>query len=263
VSKKDSAALRGKQKEIQAREGHFIQAAREILFEEGYQGVSISRVAEATRFSKGTVYQIFRSKEELVTALGIQCRAKLLETVRKAADFSGRPRERMVALGEAMAWYSKYCADDQRILKLIDAETILERVPVDQQESMKEYDVQMFLTLLGIVRDAISEGDLVLRDDSTPQSLSFAFWTMIDGCFAASMGGAPLQEAGISEPMREVVQSAHYLMDGYGWRPLHHEWDYEATARSVRALLSSESQGNVRMTAAGRRDWLRSVGSGA
>jgi len=254
--------MRGKQKEIQAREAHFIQVAREILLREGYQGVSVSRVAESTRFSKGTVYQLFRSKEELITALGIQCRAKLLETIQKAARFPGRPRERMAALGEAMAFYSKYCSDDQRILKLIDAETILDRVQNGQRDKMKQYDVQIFQTLLEIVQDAVAEGDLVLRGDCTVQGLGFAFWALMDGAFSANMGGAPLQEAGIPDPSAEVVRNGHYLMDGYGWRPLQHEWDYEATARRVRAFLLNGSLDDADMVAAGERSRLRSVGNG-
>ena len=173
--------MRGKEKEIQAREAHFIQVAREILLREGYQGVSIGHVAESTRFSKGTVYQLFSSKEELITALGIQCRAKLLETIQKAAGFPGRPRERMAALGEAMAFYSKYCDDDQRILKLIDAETILDKVQNGQRDKMKQYDVQIFQTLLEIVQDAVAGGDLVLRGDCTVQGLGFALWALMDG----------------------------------------------------------------------------------
>ena len=254
--------MRGKQKEIQAREAHFVQVAREILLRDGYQGVSIGRVAESTRFSKGTVYQLFSSKEELITALGIQCRAKLLETIQKAAGFPGRPRERMAALGEAMAFYSKYCSDDQRILKLIDAETILDKVQNGQRDKMKQYDVQIFQTLLEIVQDAVAGGDLVLCGDCTVQGLGFAFWALMDGAFSANMGGAPLQEAGIPDPSAEVVRNGHYLMDGYGWRPLQHEWDYEATARRVRAFLLDGRLDDVGITAANRRERLRSAGNG-
>ncbi len=255
--KKGRTAMRGKQKEIQAREAHFLQVAREILLSEGYQGVSIGRVAEATRFSKGTVYQRFGSKEELITALGMQCRAKLLETIQMAASFPGCPRERMAALGEAMLFYSKYHADDQRILKLIDAETILEKVPESQQEKMKAYDVQTFQTLLGIIEDAIAEGDLVLRDDSTAQGLCFAFWAMMDGSFSASMGGAPLEDAGIANPIAQVVVNGHYLMDGYGWRPLYRDWDYAATSRRMRALLMHGSAAGADPAAAAEHDRAR------
>lgn len=245
--------MTGKQKELRAREAHFKQVARELLLKDGYQGVTINRVAEVTGFSRGTVYQFFASKEELITALGIQCRTRLLESVRKAARLPGRSRERMVALGEMMAYVMKHDVDDHRILKIIDSEAILDKVPESQQAEMKQYDAQVFNTLLGIVKDAIADGDLVLRNGATPQSIAFAFWAMMDGCLAASMGGAPLKEAKICDPMTEVVRNGHYLMDGYGWRPLSSECDYEVTARRVRAMLAGEPVEQSKLAVAGER----------
>jgi len=243
----------GKQKELRARETHFKQVAREILLREGYQGLTINRVAEVTGFSRGTVYQFFGSKEELITALGIECRVRLLETVRKAARLPGRPREQMVAMGEMMAYYAKHDANDYRILKIIDSEAILDKVSKAQQEQMKEHDIQVFNTLFGIVKDAITAGDLVLHGGSTPQSLTFAFWAMVDGCLAAIMGSAPLNEAEIHDPMGEIVRNGHYLLDGYGWRPLSTECDYERTARRVRALLAGEPVEERKLAVAGER----------
>lgn len=233
--------MRGKQLEIQAREAHFLSVGREILLSEGYPGVSISRVAEATRFSKGTVYQRFGSKEELVAAIGMQCRAKFLEVVRAASAFVGRPRERMVALGEAIVYYTRHHADDQRILKIIDSETILRTAPQSQQDQMKAYDIEIFLITLGVIQEAVDKGDLVLPDDLAARGLCFTFWVMVDGCFSATMGGAPLDEVGLGEPTAIVMRNAHYLMDGYGWRPLYNEWDYEETARKVRELLQKDA----------------------
>jgi AcrR family transcriptional regulator len=187
------------------------------------------------------VYQIFASKEELITALGIECRSKLLETVRRAVGFPGRSRERMVALGEAMIFYSSYHADDQRILKLIDSETILERVPERQKEKMNSYDVQVFQMLVGVIQDAIAEGDLDLQGSSM-EGLALAFWAMIDGSFAANMGGAPLKEAGFDNSTVEIIRQAHYMMDGHGWRPLSRECDYGAVSQRVRAALLADAE---------------------
>lgn len=241
--------MRGKQKEIRAREAHFISVAREFLLREGYQGVSISRVAEETGFSKGTVYQSFATKESLIVALGMQCRGKLLKTLQKAVAFPGRTRERMVAIGEAMIFYSKYHQDDQRILKLIDSETILERVPEKQKEKMQAYDIQMFQTVMEVIDDAVSDGDLTLREDNSAQGLAFTLWAMIDGSFAAIIGGAPLTELGIDNPTADVVRNTHYMFDAYGWRPLSGEYDYEATALRVRTLLLSEATDNLNLVA--------------
>ena len=252
----------GKKKEIQAREAYFKEVARALLLREGYQGVTINRVAEETGFSKGTVYQRFGSKEELITAIGIDCRTELLATIQKAASYTGCPRERMVALGETLACYAKYQKDNQRILKIIDSEAVLEKVPESQQEKMKEYDLQVFLTVLGIIQDAIAAGELVLRNGSTPQGLCFAFWAMIDGSFDASMGGAPLREVGIEDPTAEVVRNCHYMMDGYGWRPLSSECDYDAVARRIRATLLEETPSDANLAAAegrNRPDFIRNA----
>lgn len=255
---------RGKQAEIQAREAQFVRVAREILLgPEGYQGVSIDRVAEETGFSRGTVYQRFRSKEDLVIALGVECRATLLAAMRGGARYPGRPRERMAALGEALRLYSRHHADDQRILKIIDADMILRRASANQQEVMNGYDVRVFATVLGVVQAGIDEGDLVLRGNSSASGLCFAFWAMIDGSFAASMGGAPLAEAGIADPTSEVVRNCHFLMDGYGWRPLYNEWDYQATAANVREFLSGEFGVSSDQLEAGIRFRPRVVEEGA
>jgi AcrR family transcriptional regulator len=248
-SLREVVALLGKKKEIQAREAYFIDVARGILLREGYQGVSINRIAEETGFSKGTVYQRFASKEELITAIGLECRATLLETIQKGASFPGCPRERMLALGEALVFYSKYQSDNQRILKIIDAEAILQKVPEGQQAKMKRYDIQVFLTVLEIIEEAITKGDLVLKGDKTSQGLCFTFWAMMDGSFDASMGGAPLQEVGIDNPTAEVVRNCHYLMDGYGWRPLYSECDYEAITRRIRTHLMGEPLGDSNLAA--------------
>jgi len=232
--------LTGKQREIQARVELFIGVARSMLLEEGYDAVSINRVAEVTQFSKGTVYQLFKSKEELIAALGIQCRAMLHETMERAARFPGRPRERLVAMGESVAFYAHHYPHDQRILKIIDAETILQQVGEEQQARMAEYDFRMYQLLMDIVQDAIAQGDLSLPQDATPQGLCFAFWAMVDGAFAALMGSAPLEAVGIDDPMAEAVRNGQYLADGYGWRPLYSEWDYQDTSRRIRSLFFHE-----------------------
>ena len=227
----------------------FLEVARRLLLEGGYQGLTIGRVAEETGFSKGTIYQRFGSKEGLVVALGIRCREHLLSVIERGAAFDGRPRERLAALGEAVMDYGRLYPHDMRILRMIEAEPILERVPEAQQSEMNAYDVRIFETLVGIAQEAVAAGDLVLNDGCTTAGICFAFWVMVDGAFAASMGGAPLKEAGIPDPMAEVVRSGHYLLDGYGWRPLSTEWDYAETARRVRATVFAEEVANVQHVA--------------
>ena len=70
-----------------------------MLIEQGYAGLSMDRLAEATEYSKGTIYQHFSTKEDLITALAVESSEQRLALMAKARTFRGRPRERMLALG--------------------------------------------------------------------------------------------------------------------------------------------------------------------
>jgi AcrR family transcriptional regulator len=233
--------LSGRQLEIEARRERFLEVALEILLQEGYEAVTIARIAEATGFSKGTVYQFFSSKEELVTTLGLISRARLVESVEHGATFKGRTREKVLAIGISVAHHDRAYPHDQRLLKMIDAEALLDRVDVEGRKKMEELDVRMFQALLTIAEEAIAAGDLALTPPHTPHGLCFAFWAMVDGAQAASFGGAPLESIGIPDPLEEVMRSGHCMLDGYGWRPLSSEWDYEETIRRVQRELFEET----------------------
>ena len=90
-----------KQREVRQREAALLGIARKMLIEQGYAGLSMDRLAEATEYSKGTIYQHFSTKEDLITALAVESSEQRLALLAKARTFQGRPRERMLALGFA------------------------------------------------------------------------------------------------------------------------------------------------------------------
>src|SRR5580692_12527778 len=96
-----SATLTRKQREVQGREGRILEVARSMIVHDGYHGLSMDRIAEALEYSKGTIYQHFSCKEDILMALvnqAVECR---LDLFRRAAAMRGRTRERMTAIGAA------------------------------------------------------------------------------------------------------------------------------------------------------------------
>ena len=90
-----------KQREIQERELLILDTARQMLLERGYIGLTMDRIAEKIEYSKGTVYQHFSSKEDLIVALATQMNVKRSEFFARAATFQGLPRERCMGIGLA------------------------------------------------------------------------------------------------------------------------------------------------------------------
>lgn len=236
-------ALTGKQREIQLRDDRFIDAAQEILLRDGYHGLTMAQVAAATGFSKGTVYNHFSCKEELVVALGSRLRGERLALMERAIAAPGRPRERMVAIGESAEYFARTNPSGVRVLNLIHAEAILEKVSDAQREALLDYDARALRHMVSIVEEAIDAGDLTLPARTTPHALTFALWSLVDGGAAAAVSGVPLAKVGIPDPYAAIGRGAHMLMDGAGWRPLSTDWDYSATSKRIKAAAFGGAEG--------------------
>ncbi|MCP4640047.1 MAG: TetR/AcrR family transcriptional regulator [bacterium] len=232
--------LSGKQREILQREELFLEVAQRLFREKGPGDVAIGRIAEETGFSKGSVYQRFATKDELLVELGRRCRARMLATMERGAAIEGRPRERLLGVGEAVRCYVETHPNDLDVLGFTNAQILIGGAPEEQQHRLRDYDVKIFDLVRGTVVDAIEQGDLVLDEGTTPDSVCFAFWALFDGCMFAMTGSAPVEETGIGDPLVEAYKAGAKLMDGYGWRPLSHEWDYEETRRRVREAILVE-----------------------
>ncbi len=92
----------GKQRQLLERDRLFVRTAWGLLVSEGYENFSLERVAERTGWSARTVYLRFGSKLGLLTPIGLECRKLFLSVGSKAAAMPGRPRERLLALGEGI-----------------------------------------------------------------------------------------------------------------------------------------------------------------
>jgi AcrR family transcriptional regulator len=232
--------LTRKQRELVQREELILDVTRDLLLDRGYHGLTMDRIAEAMEYSKGTIYQHFPCKEEVLTELSTRILQERLEMFERAAQFDGRTRERMVAIGEAGEIFVRLHPDDFRTLQIIKAEVITRKVSEERLLKMKDAEYRVLLLMNGIIHEAIALGDLTLLPGKSVEEISFGLWAMTDGGYGNIVRGMPLGEIGIREPFRSVMNVCEVLGDGYGWKPLTSEWDYEATRARVRATLFAD-----------------------
>lgn len=84
-----------KERQRNEREQLILQAANELLLDCGYHDTSIDDIAARVGISKGTVYQHFGSKEEIVAALFRRGMRKSLDTLDTIFSSGGTPREKL------------------------------------------------------------------------------------------------------------------------------------------------------------------------
>lgn len=232
--------LTRKQQEIRARGDLILEEARRQLIQDGYHGLTMARIAEEIGCSKGTVYQHFPCKEEVIIAVAAESTERQRGFIERAATFRGRPRERMVAVAVGTELFTLLYREDARIFQIVSGEAIAQKASREALRSMRRAGMATVNAMLGIVRDGIAQGDLTLPEGHRPEELTYHFWLLGEGGKSASSSWLPPAELGIDNPFLAIVKTGQILGDGYRWRPLSNEWDYEETSRRIQQEVFPE-----------------------
>lgn len=225
-----------KQREIADRERLILDVAAGILVERGYLGLTMDRIAAATEYSKGTVYQHFPNKEEILAALAIESAVRRVALFEKAATFPGRARERLCAVGLAAELFVALHPLHFQCEGIIKASSIREKTSEKRIQKLESCEYGCMNVVLGLVRDAVAQGDLEYEDPLTPQTVVLGLWSMETG-FHHTLGSEPAvlrEKLGFDDPQQALFTAYNRFLDGFGWQPLSKDWDYEATLERVR-----------------------------
>jgi hypothetical protein len=168
----------------------------------------------------------------------LQALRKQTELFERAAALPGRPRERIVAMGEAEELFFRLHPYHYRALQLIRVSSQLGHTGVQRRDLLHPCESRLLSLLMSIIREAIVADDLVLAGSPRSEELAFTLWALAFGTRALMETRVAVRQLGITDGLRTSRQAAHLMMDALGWRPLSHEWDYEQTReRAITAIL--------------------------
>ena len=212
------------------RIAQILQAAREIFLANGWDHFSVERIAEVTECSRPLVYKFFSCKEEILLALAIESKRRRIRFYQRATAYRGRPREKMLALGEVETFLFRR---DLPVELLVASTCLRAKTSRKRQRELKHLDARAISLGADIIREAVALGDLELPDRMSPEELLFAMWAIRWGASTIMKSDTPMAAAGIRQPGLAIERSLGVMLDGYCWRPLSGEWDYKATRLRV------------------------------
>jgi len=224
------SALTRKQREVLQRESFLLDVARKMLMEHGFAGLSMDRLAEASEYSKGTIYQHFSTKEDLVAALAVQSTEQRRELFQRARGYRGRSRERMFAMGVADELFARLSPQYYQAEMIIRLANLRDRADARRRRILLERDRECVGWVREIIQSALDDGDLRLHQSWTPERLALATFSIAVGTQLGLLNDEALFEGPISGSryclMRESVNA---MLDGFGWRPLYSVGNYAET----------------------------------
>ena len=232
--------LSRKQREIQEREQLILDVARRMLLERGYLGVTMDRIAEKIEYSKGTVYQHFSSKEDVLVALAAETTRKRAEYFKRAALYQGATRDRMWAIGVADDLFVRLYPAHWQAEQIIRAASIQSKATRERLGTLESTEMDCFNAVSGIIRDAIAQGDLEMNKGDAPEDIAFGLWSMSFGAHFNVASNPNLESMGFGDLDLTLRRNYNALLDGYGWRPLSSEIDYTETRMRVLEQVFAE-----------------------
>lgn len=225
-----------KQRERQEREAKILELARGMLRDVGYLGLSMDRIATQMEYSKGTIYQHFQNKEEIILALANEALEKRLEMFQRASTWSGAActRDRMAAIGAAAEKFVEQYPHHFAVEQIVRSASIWEKTSEERRQFMHTCEGRCMQIVGGIVRDGLAHGDLELPVERSAEDVVFGLWSLNFGAYTIVTSSESLEENGIRDPIAALRHNQNLMLDGYNWRPLYGEKDYDATMDQVK-----------------------------
>ena len=147
---------RGKQERSRDTITTLLEAATQVLIEQGYERATTNRIAERSGFSVGTLYQYFENKEDLFEELVTLELQRIVGAVEQCEPCSTLDGTVAKVLAEANAALSKHPGETQALAPLLAG-------PFSEQlQRSRERVITAMSELLTAHRDEIQAPDMAM-----------------------------------------------------------------------------------------------------
>jgi len=237
VATASTQTLTRKEREIREREELILCAAQSLIHEHGYNYLSMERVAERVEYSKGTIYNHFASKEDLVCSLSCRCISNLIEIFERAYHYPGSTRERYSAIGLGYSIYHQLHPMDVQNIQIVKNSAVREKVSESKIAEMESLEQKITSIARSIVQQAIDCGDLGEGHQDNVNTIVFGCWSMHYGALLLEQSDIPLHELGFNPVVNMLWKNANIYLDGYQWQPLSTESDSKILFEKISTAL--------------------------
>lgn len=213
------------------RELALLDIAENIMLVEGFSGLTMDKLVAACPYSKGTVYNHFNSKEDLLCALCIKGMRISLELFKKAQGFSGNSREKILAIHFAYRLHA--LAYPTLFLCVLTSQTpaVKEKAAPQRLQLQEQLDKELTGYIDKLFSLALDKGDI--RADLEVRQLTFSSWALSFGSNALLTMAGGVQGVQRLDQDQALLTSINLLMDGMGWQPMSRDWDYSASWQRI------------------------------
>ncbi len=227
-----------KKREFAEREARMIAAADGLLAKGGYLGLNLDELARGLEYSKGTLYQHFSSKEDLVLAVANHHMSIRAEYFERASAFNGKTRERMFAFGIGDFLLARRFPHGFPIGQLVRTESIWAKCSEARQAEFFKHSGRVLELGFALAEKAEENGDLKKWSPS-PRQIIWGIVSISKGAHLLS-DNTLLPDQDENEVLGNLFDNYHRFLDGAGWKPSSRSFDYDRSKERIENELFAE-----------------------
>ncbi|MGQ0700680.1 MAG: TetR/AcrR family transcriptional regulator [Panacagrimonas sp.] len=208
-----------RQREIADREDLFLDAALNLIRQEGLLNLQMARIASTCEYAVGTLYLHFASKEDLLLAIVVRSFREYLALLQRVAAWNAPSRDRMFAIGVADTVFVRRHPDHFRIAQYSLCEVAWKAASPERRQAFLHANDPMVDIISRIVEDARRMGDLEPQGQ-TAQEMGVGLWALCGGYHNLSHAEGILEDFAVLDPYPLMCRHIQALLDGYRWKPI-------------------------------------------
>lgn len=203
---------------LQAREDEILDGALTLISEQGIVAFTMDKLVATVSHSKGTVYNHFSSKEDVLAGLCNRNMAKVMALFERAASIKAKARDKMTAIG--FSYMLSVLLSPQHFALVMNAKTeLFEKASEKRREEHDRLDQGLYGVVEGIIEEAVVNKELVLSNGINSQQVSFSLWAMAFGTIGLLLNGEKACSTMTGMMLEDrVIHHGYMVMDGVGWQ---------------------------------------------
>ena len=168
-----------RERERTARREAILDAAQELIAEEGYYGMRMDSVAEAAELSKGTLYLYFENKDALCAAVATRLLDALIPSIESALQTASSGLD---AVRQLLQNYHDFTQDNPHHFRFAMAWLSAGERMDDSTEAFQIYRGRVgHMLSMGVAALKQGQADGSIRADIDPLPFAMQLWTSFFG----------------------------------------------------------------------------------
>jgi len=215
------------QQRIHEREQIILDTALRLIEESDYGSLTMEHLARQAQCTKGTLYNHFINKEDLLCALGVRYCQKQIEFYQRLESFSSHSRTQVMGLFLAYQIFAFLNRGLFSCVLQIQSNAQLERASATQLSAYRESEMLLVMRLVSAIQYGLDQGDIDAKHRPKTLQLAFTGWATAFGNIAlmmSSQGSFLTQQA---EREAQLFDATQFMLDGLQWQPISTKKDYQ------------------------------------